>query len=93
MSQEYRYLVKVDFGEPTYGYWDGPVTTTYFSPEGRHPGKGHYIKFGSISVNHWFTVKAGRSWKEAANSAKKHLAGTIKVPATITVEEERTSCQ
>jgi len=88
MSQD-RYLVKVDFGKPTYGYWDGPVTVAYFSPEPlHHPGKGYYIKFGSIATNCWFTVKAGRSWKEAANSAKRHLTSTCKIPAEITVVKE-----
>jgi hypothetical protein len=82
-----KYSVIVDFGTPTYGYWDGPVTIAHFSPEGHHPSKGHYVKFGSISVNHWFTVKAGRSWKEAASAAKKHLVKTIRIPAKITVEE------
>ena len=82
-----RYAVRVNFGRPTHGYWDGTVTETCFTPESlHHPGKGHYVKFGSISVNYWFTVKAGRSWREAASAARKHLAACCRVPAAITVE-------
>ncbi len=79
--------VKVDFGKPTTGFWDGPITVAYFSPVvTTHPGKGNYVRFGSISANLWFTVKAGRSWKEAASSAKKHLVAICRVPAVVTIE-------
>ena len=39
----------------------------------RHPGPGVPVKWGCFSMNYWFVVKSGKSWKNAAQIAANVL--------------------
>lgn len=80
--------LRAKFAEPQHGFWDGGKKDGgdfHPAPSLKHPGAGKYIRWGSFELNFWFTAKAGRSWKEAANAAKKKLTRLIRIPATVEI--------
>jgi hypothetical protein len=85
-AEKEKNAIHVEFAEPQYGYWDGG-SKKYgdFNIEGGegHPGKGHYIRWGSFYLNFWFTSGSGRSWKEARSIAMRCIRRHINAPCTI----------
>ena len=81
-----RPSIKVKFPEPRDGYWDGGKKRGgEFTPElyrADHPGVGGKIRWGSWGLNFYFTVKAGRSWKEATVIAARWLRRHCKIAGT-----------
>jgi len=75
MHRDERPVVNVMFPKPMNGFYEGLRRSAQFSCTGQtyHPGPGHYLNWGSLSVNFWFTCKSGRTWKEAASIAKRCL--------------------
>jgi len=83
--------IRVTFPKPQHGYWDGGAksggefTPDHYGEEDDHPGPGNRIKWGSWTLNFFFTVGSGKSWKDAARIARNYLARRCRVPGT-TVE-------
>ena len=81
-----KHAIHIEFTEPQYGYWDGGSKEygdfNIECVEG-HPGKGHYIRWGSFYLNFWFTSGSGRSWKEARSIAKKWIRRHIGIPCIV----------
>lgn len=84
--------LKLEFGEPQYGYWDGETKrrgefTIDFSNafDGRHPGPGYNIRWGYFELNFWFVCNTGLSWKQAVSIARTKLRNMLKVPGTVTI--------
>lgn len=59
--------------------------------ERKHPGPGHWIRWGSFSANFWFTSGSGRSWKEAAEFAKRRLHHLAGAPHSIAIKLDERS--
>ena len=83
----------VEFEKPQHGYWDfGAKIGGEFTPEiiGHSLAdgfvKGATIRWGSWELNFWFNAGAGKSWKHAANIAKRKLERFLSVPAKVRIE-------
>jgi hypothetical protein len=77
-------VLVVEFPEPIRGaMWNGAHHSGEFSPDPgfdrEEPAKAGYIKWGSWSLNFWFTAKTGKTWKVAAANAMKRLKAMTKV--------------
>ena len=84
--------IEVTFRERTNGYWDGGARTGgVFEPkeESWCNGRSFYgrksVKWGSWGLNFFFTCKRGKSWKDSARIAARHLRRILRVPATVCV--------
>lgn len=82
-------MIDVTFKNPTNGYWDGGARSGgVFEPkEESWCGRSFYgkkkVKWGSWSLNFFFTCKRGKTWKDSARIAARHIRRILRVPATV----------
>ena len=91
-------MIDVTFKIPTNGYWDGGARSGgVFEPKeeswcgrsfyGSWCGRKFYgrnsVKWGSWALNFFFTCKRGKTWKDSARIAARHIRRILRVPATV----------
>lgn len=83
--------VELPKGEIITGYTDTPSRSTVFEPEGytRHPGPGHWVRWGSWGANAWATAQSGTSWNIARANFVKRLEKRLSSHITTQVVEYR----
>lgn len=76
---ECPYQIRLTFAQPTNGYWNGGARRggTFTARPCPHPGKGHYIRWGSYVLNFWLTAGSGPSWRAAAAYARARLLAMV----------------
>lgn len=97
MEDHREYEIEVKFQTDTRNVWYyGTRTGGTFSrqPASReHPGPGHYLRWGCLSLNFWFTAKSGRTFRQASANAVQRLRHFYPAAEVTVTEAVRPSIQ
>ena len=67
------------------GYWDGGAKQVFdwsIDGEPKEDSKGSFVRIGSWSANHWFSVAVGKTIKRTLTNAKLHLRAITRISST-----------